>query len=178
MLYFAPGSGTLPSMSEELRSILTGTAGLTVAAVAAILLTVARRPAGPDVLATARIGPWFVGGITVQMAHFAEELVTGFHLRFPALLGLEPWPARFFVNFNLVWITVWLFAVPFVRRGVRPVFCVVWFFSLAAMANGIAHPLLALGAAGYFPGLWTSPVLGLMGLVLWHRLWRATRPVS
>lgn len=165
-------------MSDELRSILTGTAGLTLAAVAAVGLTIRRRPASPADLAAARVVPWFVAGIAVQFAHFSEEFITGFHLRFPALLGLEPWSARFFVNFNLAWLALWLFAAPLVRRGIRPVFFFAWFFSLAAMANGVAHPLLALQAGGYFPGVWTSPVLGVLGVVLWRRLWRTTLPVS
>lgn len=158
-------------MSDEWRSILTGTAGLGVALVVAAFLTFSRRPAGP---AVARVAPWFVGGIAAQFVHFSEEYIGGFHIRFPELLGLEPWSARFFVNFNLACVAVFLFSVPFVRRGFRAAFLPVWFLSVAAMANGIAHPLLAWVAGGYFPGLWTSPVLGVLGVLLWRRLWRST----
>jgi len=38
------------------------------------------------------------------------------------------------------------------------------------MVNGIAHPLLAVDAAGYFPGLITAPMLGVAGAALWMRL--------
>ena len=37
----------------------------------------------------------------IQVGHFAEELATDFHIRFPALFGLEPMPLSFFVAFNL-----------------------------------------------------------------------------
>ena len=154
-----------------MRSILIGTAGLGVALVAATFLAINRRPTAPE---ASRVAPWFVGAIAAQFAHFAEEYIGGFHIRFPELLGLAPWSARFFVNFNLACVVVFLFSVPLVRRGFRPAFLPVWFLSLAAMANGIAHPLLALSAGGYFPGLWTSPLLGGLGLLLWLRLWRAT----
>jgi hypothetical protein len=50
----------------------------------------------------------------------------------------------------------------------------VWFFAIAAIANGIAHPLLSLRVGGYFPGLLTSPILGLVGILLWSRLMAAT----
>ena len=38
------------------------------------------------------------------------------------------------------------------------------------MANGVAHPLLAVQARAYFPVLSTSPLVGLVGVVLWRRL--------
>ena len=38
------------------------------------------------------------------------------------------------------------------------------------MLNGVAYPLLAVDAGGYFPGLITAPVLGVAGAVLWMRL--------
>jgi hypothetical protein len=40
--------------------------------------------------------------------------------------------------------------------------------------NGVAHPLLSVATGGYFPGLFTSPVVGGIGLVLLSRLWKAT----
>ncbi|MBI2569230.1 MAG: hypothetical protein HYV63_19595 [Candidatus Schekmanbacteria bacterium] len=40
--------------------------------------------------------------------------------------------------------------------------------------NGIGHPLFAVASGGYFPGLITSPLIGVAGVVLWGRLLRAT----
>jgi len=51
----------------------------------------------------------------------------------------------------------------------------IWCFAIAAIVNGIAHPLLAVAARGYFPGLITSPVVGVVGVLLWIRLIALTR---
>ncbi len=115
-------------------------------------------------------------GITtaIQSAHFAEEWITGFHVRFPALLGLDPMPLSFFVCFNLAWIAIWIASVPLLRRGGRAAFFAAWFLAIAGVLNGIAHPLMALASGGYFPGLITSPIIGIAGVFLWQRLRAAT----
>lgn len=161
-------------MSEELRSILTGTAGLSVAAVIALLLTLARDGvvASPVQLrAAVRIA---VAAILVQTAHFAEELATGFQQRFPELLGLTPWSLRFFVTFNLIWLGAWVLSVFGLAARRRVALFPLWFLGLGCVANGIAHPLFALRTGGYFPGLVTSPVVGVAGVLLLRRLSRVT----
>ena len=60
----------------------------------------------------------------------------------------------------------------------RIAFLPVWFFVLAQLANAVAHPILAIVAGGYFPGLATSPVVGIVGLWLGVTLWRATASAS
>ncbi len=42
--------------------------------------------------------------------------------------------------------------------------------------NGIGHPLMAVTAGGYFPGLVSSPFVGLACIWLSLRLREATRP--
>jgi hypothetical protein len=152
------------------RSFLLGTAALDVAALVAVLLAVGRRP-GAELGPAARA---LVAGTVAQAGHFAEELATGFHVRFPALLGLEAWPPSLFAGFNLAWLALWLAAAARLRRGGRAALFAGWFFALAAIGNGVAHPLLALVARGYFPGLLTAPLVGVLGIVVWRRLWRAT----
>jgi len=49
---------------------------------------------------------------------------------------------------------------------------------MAALANGVAHPLLSVRVAGYFPGLITSPVLGIVGVLLLRRLTSITRKAT
>ena len=114
----------------------------------------------------------------IQSAHFAEEWATGFHARFPALLGLDPMPLWFFVPFNLAWIAIWIVSVPYLRLGRKPAFFAAWFIAIGGMLNGVAHPIMAIASGGYFPGLVTSPVIGLAGLVLWRRLLRATARID
>lgn len=110
----------------------------------------------------------------VQFVHFSEEWATGFNVRFPALFGLEPIPGEAFVVFNLAWIAAWLVAVPMLREARAFAFFVAWFLAIAGLLNGIAHPLLAAATGGYFPGLISSPFIGVAGLYLWRRLNVAT----
>lgn len=110
----------------------------------------------------------------IQSGHFAEEWATDFHARFPALFGLEPMPLSFFVGFNLTWIVIWIAAVQMIRSGQKFAFFAAWFLAIAGMLNGVAHPLMAVASGGYFPGLVSSPFIGLASVVLWKRLQAAT----
>jgi len=71
--------------------------------VAIVAAQLAQRRSSPSDAAIARIAASTVLGIStaIQSAHFVEEWATGFHARFPALLGLDPMPLAFFVPFNL-----------------------------------------------------------------------------
>lgn len=144
-------------MIDDLRSILGSTAVLGVAArsrlVRLALLTV-----------------------LLQSAHFVEELARGLHQRLPELLGLPPMSLALFVTFNLFWIAVWLLAVVGIRMRIRAALFPTWFLAIATTLNGVIHPLLALAERAYFPGLWTSPVVGAVGAILLFRLAQYTRP--
>lgn len=157
-------------MGGEFFSILLGTAGLSVAAVIAAWLTFSR---SLPVVGSIRLRVAVVLAVIAllsQSAHFAEELLTGFPQRFPALLGLAPWSIRFFVSFNVFWIIVWGFSCWGVTAGRRLALCPLWFLAIASLANGVAHPLLSALAGGYFPGLFTSPLVGVMGFALVREL--------
>ena len=82
-------------------SLLPSTFALGLAALAALLLVRSRR-SPPEMeaerLAAARVLTLAVG---IQSVHFAEEAVTGFHERFPALFDLPSMPLAFFVAFNV-----------------------------------------------------------------------------
>jgi hypothetical protein len=162
-------------MNENLRSILTGTAALWAGAAVALLLTILRRPVDGDLAGREQTARLFLLALAVQCMHFLEEFITHFEERFPALLGLSPWSESFFVAFNLIWMSVWILSAINLERGYRFALFPVWFFAIAAIANGIAHPMLAVVAHGYFPGLITSPVLGILGVLLWRKLLGLTR---
>lgn len=157
-------------MNETLRSILVGTIPIDVMTGVAVWLTVSRgaRSAGRGTVVLAGLA------IGVQGVHFLEEYFTGFYVRYPELLGLSPWPAEFFVGFNVAWIAVWCATLPGVRVGCRAAYFPVWLLAVAGIVNGVAHPLLAVAVGGYFPGLVTSPVIGVLGLLLFVRLGRDT----
>lgn len=161
-------------MNETLRSEILGTAGLMVAAAVALYLTLSRRPTAASHSDRRRAVAIFVLLLAFQAMHAAEEYATGFHEQFPAALGLAPWPAAFFVTFNLTCLAVWAIAVVGLRSGYRPAFFPVWFLAIAGMANGIGHPLLAIRTGGYFPGLLTSPLVGVGGILLWRSLTTVT----
>lgn len=95
-------------------------------------------------------------------------------MQFPALFGLDAMPLSVFVLFNVTWIAIWIVSIPLLRSACRPAFFAAWFLAIAAMLNGLAHPLLAIASGGYFPGLVTSPFIGLAGVYLWRRLYGAT----
>ena len=160
-------------MHPTLRSELLGTAALWVAACVALWLTGSRSlkaaDAGREVLSP------FVIGLVLQTAHFLEENSTGFRELFPARLGLAPWPSAFFLTFNLAWLAIWIVSAFGLRSGSRAALFPAWFFALAAMANGIAHPVLAWQTGGYFPGLYTSPLLGIAGVWLFTKLIGVTK---
>lgn len=149
---------------------------LVLGLVAIVAVQLAQRRSSPIEAAKERIAASTALGFAaaIQSVHFAEEWVTGFHVRFPALLGLEPMPISFFVPFNLVWIAIWIISIPFLRLGRRPAFFAAWFIAIAGVLNGVAHPMMAIASGGYFPGLITAPIIGLAGVILWKRLQTAT----
>ena len=155
---------------DAFTSALIGTAGLSLIACVALFLAWPRRPRTSNPAAERRTIVLFVVGILVQSAHFAEEYATGFYRLFPTALGLTPWSAWFFVAFNLTWLGIWVWAAFTMRTRSRAAYFAIWFFALAAVLNGVAHPLLAIRAGGYFPGLVSAPVLGVVGVWLSVRL--------
>ena len=163
-------SQVLPVMLSLLPSVIA----LGLAAFAAAFLSWRRpSPAGKTVqrLAAARV---LTAAVAIQGIHFAEEAVTGFHERFPGLFGLREMPFSFFVLFNLVWLGIWIVSIRGLRAGRPAAFFAAWFLAIAGALNGIAHPLLAMAAGGYFPGLLSSPLIGVAGVWLWLRLREAT----
>ncbi len=155
-------------------SVLPSVVVLGLVAIVAVRLALGRP--SPVEAATERTAASTVLGIAtaIQCVHFVEEWVTGFHVRFPALLGLDPMPLSFFVTFNLAWVAIWIVSIPFLRVGRTPAFFAAWFLSIAAILNGVAHPMMAISSGGYFPGLVTSPLIGIAGVILWQRLQKAT----
>ena len=161
-------------MNEGLRSVLVATVPLDAIAVVALGLTIARGGVWESRAELRGAVRAAVAAVLLQGAHFGEELATGFARRLPELLGLAPWPPAFFPVFNLAWLAVWALAVGGLAGRRRMALFPLWFLALAGLVNALAHPLLALRAGGYFPGLGTAPLVGAAGLVLVRRLSRVT----
>jgi hypothetical protein len=161
-------------MTDDLRSVLIGTSGLAVVSVIALLLTILRVPASVMPARRERTAHLFLIGLAGQCLHFLEEFLTRFQDRFPMLLGIPVWSDSFFVGFNLIWLGIWILSVVGLQKGQRWAFFPAWFFAMASMVNGVVHPILAVFVRGYFPGLITSPVVGVAGWLLWGRLYALT----
>ncbi len=161
-----------------LLSLLPSLFVLGIAALAAILLA-RNRPSPPENEST-RLGASraLALALVVQGIHFAEEALTGFPERLGALLGIPAMPMSFFLVFNLTWLGIWVVSVPAIRSVRTVAFFAAWFLAIAGVFNAIAHPLLAVAAGGYFPGLLSSPFIGAAGYWLWLRLREATRPTA
>ena len=157
-------------------SILPSLLVLGLAALAALALVSSRRSPAENTAERVDAARALALAVGAQSIHFAEEAATGFHEQFPALLGLAGMPLSFFVIFNLAWLGIWVASVPGLRSARGAAFFAAWFLSIAGMINLIAHPLLAIAAGGYFPGLLSSPFIGGASVWLWSRLRRATRP--
>jgi hypothetical protein len=159
-------------MQGEASSALLGTSGLALGLIVALTLASSR----PGVAAEHRLRVRRIASLAVvlQAGHFGEEYLQQFYLRFPALLGIAPWSKGFFVTFNFVWLAVWVLAIASLGKFARVAAFPLWFLAIASAANGVAHPLLSLAVAGYFPGLWSSPLVGLLGVVLLRALADAT----
>jgi len=119
-----------------------------------------------------------VVAIVVQSVHFVEELATALHERLPGLFDLPGMPVSVFVAFNLAWLGIWIASVPALRAARVPAFFAAWFLAIAGMFNGIAHPLLAIAAGDYFPGLLSAPIIGGVSIWLWRRLHQATESTN
>ena len=163
-------------MSDNLRSMVFGPSVLYGVAIAALILTIARRPAKSAIGEIDGIIGLYLVGIACQCLHFTEEFLTGFYLRVPPFLGFVPWSPEFFVAFNLTWMALWLLGAAGIKKGMRVAFFPVWFFAIGMVGNAIWHPLLCLATGGYFPGLWTSPFGGVIGVILLTRLRKLTEP--
>ena len=142
---------------------------------AALLLTILRRPRALDPALRDQSARLCFIGLAAQCLHFTEEFVTRFPDRFTALLGLPAWSDDFFVAFNLIWLSVWILSAIGLQKGYWFALFPVWFFAIGSIVNGIGHPLLAVLVRGYFPGLITSPLVGALGVLLWLRLQALTK---
>ncbi len=158
------------------RSLLPSLFVLGLAALAAVILA-RGRSSPPENLAKRRTAArLLVLATAIQAIHFTEEATTGFPERLGALLGLPAMPMSFFLTFNVAWLVIWVVSVPGIGSAKSFAYFAAWFLAIAGMLNGVAHPLLAIAAGGYFPGLITSPFIGAAGVWLWLGLRKATRP--
>lgn len=157
-------------MNETLPSVLL----LSFVASVALWLTISRGGVTAGKVAV-RSAVWYGAlATTAQAIHFVEELWAGFHERLPASFDLEPMSRPLFISFNVAWLMIWALSTWGLARRRRVALFPLWFLGVAGVGNGLAHPLLALSVGGYFPGLLTSPLMAVAGVLLLVALWRVT----
>ena len=143
---------------------------------ASVILTVIRPHLKPEVRRSARFFIVVALTILAQCVHFLEEFRSHFFIRFPEAFGLQPFTETVFDSFNLTWLAIWVIALFAVRAGLVIAVCPLWFLGLAMILNFLAHPILALRFGGYFPGLLTAPLVGVLGILLIREMVRITAP--
>ena len=162
-------------MNDGFSSILPSIFALGLVGILALFLTFTRTWAedgGKHMKSAIRLA---VIAVILQGAHFAEELFTGFHQRLPSLFDLPPISYGLFVGFNIAWLGIWSLSVWGLSVRNQVAMFPLWFLSIGCIVNGIAHPVLAVLAGGYFPGLVTSPIAGIVGVMFFRRLHVVTR---
>ena len=159
-------------MFELFRSATLGTSGLSALLVMAGMIVYARPIDRNKLASDTNFFATTLVAVAWQCLHFTEEYVTEFYVLFPLRFGLLEWPSAFFVVFNLTWIAIWCLSAAALPGGRRLALVPIWFLALASMANAVVHPLLAIERGAYFPGVWTSPLSGLIGVLLFRALLR------
>ena len=157
-------------MNEGIQSILIGTMPLCFLLIIAIFITYIKGPILFSENKKKKITYWLLIAIAWHSLHFTEEFISGFYQRFPELISLAEWPPSFFICFNLGWIAIWCISIIGMWNGQRIAMIAIYFLALASLVNGVAHPIFSILTGGYFPGLWTSPLAGVIGWCLWKEL--------
>ena len=130
-----------------------------------------------------RISTPFLVLILAQAVHSIEEYIFRLweHLapaRYVANAFGVPPPTGFIISNSLLVLLGFVCWRAFVRPQRPSARLVAWCWGIGEIANGFGHFAFALAAGGYFPGLYTAPLLLGAGGWLVARLRRAAAPVS
>jgi len=141
---------------------------LAAALVLAYVLSLEQRAMEPR-----QVLPAYLLAVCAQSMHLVEEYRAGFYLEFPPILGAAPWSATAFLIFNVTWLVVFGLVALGVAHRWRPAAVGALFLALGGgVLNGLAHVALAIRVGGYFPGLYTAPVVFVAGTYLALRVLR------
>jgi hypothetical protein len=136
----------------------------------ALVISCALWAARPAPGSPARVLPVLAAALLVQLVHLAEEYRAGFQRALPALFGYA-WEDWRFLTFNGVWLVLFAASAGAVARRRRLGYLGAFFLAVGGgIGNGLAHLALAAAAGGYFPGVYTAPLLLAAGTLLLVRL--------
>ena len=157
-------------------SLMPSLVALSFPALAAIVLTAIRPHIRMDRVARSRF--LIVLGLTIigQFFHFVEELLSELYVELPSMFGFPPVSESFFMRANLAFLAIWVVALFALRRGIVIGLLPLWFLGWAELLNLFLHPVLALWTGGYFPGVVTAPIVGVLGILSLKELFGVTTP--
>jgi predicted anti-sigma-YlaC factor YlaD len=104
----------------------------------------------------------YPGLVVAQLLHVFEDYIAGFHERFP-LYSLAP---EFFVLLHVAVLLLLAALIPSVAHGRRWALRLAKFLAIIQILNGAGHLTIPLIEWGYYPGMWTAPLLLIFGAAL------------
>lgn len=110
----------------------------------------------------------YPGLVLAQGLHSFEDFVSGFYERLP---GLSEAP-EYYVLISLAILLLLAALVPSVAHGRRWALRLARLIAILEVLNGAGHLMLGILEWGYFPGMWTAPVILFFGAALGRSLRR------
>jgi hypothetical protein len=147
---------------------------LALPAAAAFVLTAMRPRLRDDLRRSPRL--LLVVGLTIsaQVLHFVEEYSMKLYVEFPTTFGYPAAQESVFVSANITALVVWAISLIAVRQGMVIGLLPLWFLGLCEVLNLFLHPYLALRVGGYYSGVVTAPLVGILGILTLRELARVT----
>ena len=169
-----PDTQEVRSHMPQSSSFIPTLTALAAPAAAALILTASRPRLRADLRQSRRL--LVVVGLTIaaQALHFGEELLTELYVAFPTTFGFPAVQQSVFVWVNMTALAVWVAALAALRQGSVIALLPLWFLGFAELLNLFLHPYLALRTGGYYPGVVTAPLVGVLGIMTIRELARVT----
>lgn len=98
--------------------------------------------------------------------------VTELYVKFPNTCGFPAAQQSVFVWANMTALAVWVAVLIAVRQGIVVGLLPLWFLGFAELLNLFLHPYLALRTGGYYSGVVTAPLVGVLGIMTIRELAR------
>jgi len=108
----------------------------------------------------------YPGLVLARFVQAFEVYVAGFQGHCP-LLSLAP---EFFVLLHLALLLLLAALIPSVAHGRRWALQLAKLWAIVEILNGASHMMIALIEWGYYPGVWTAPLLLIFGAALGRSL--------
>lgn len=120
----------------------------------------------------AKVMVLYLLGLGFQFLHFAEEHAFAFDRRFGLLFGGKPYGHNLFVSFNMAAYFMFILGGLGFYKNIKPLMFIAMFFIVYGMiGNAIGHIGFCIASGGYFPGIYTSFLNIIPGILLIRVMW-------